>query len=104
MNRRADRSPGGAFVVPHDLAAPLAGAPSGPLAGLTAAVKDLYDIKGERAGGGNPDWLAAQSPAIAHAAAVEKILAAGATIVGKTICDEFFYSVTGANAHYGTPV
>src|SRR4029077_21236147 len=21
----------------------------------------------------------------------------------KTVCDEFFYSVTGANAHYGTP-
>jgi amidase len=34
---------------------------------------------------------------------VEKILAAGATITGKTICDEFFYSVSGVNAHYGTP-
>ena len=32
------------------------------------------------------------------------LLDAGATIVGKTICDEFFYSVSGANAHYGTPV
>ncbi|MGI9557659.1 MAG: amidase family protein, partial [Solirubrobacterales bacterium] len=28
---------------------------------------------------------------------------AGATIIGKTVCDEFFYSVSGANAHYGTP-
>ncbi|MGH6996194.1 MAG: amidase, partial [Stellaceae bacterium] len=27
-----------------------------------------------------------------------------ATIIGKTVCDEFFFSVTGANAHYGTPV
>ena len=34
---------------------------------------------------------------------VEKLLAAGATITGKTICDEFFYSVAGMNAHYGTP-
>ena len=25
-------------------------------------------------------------------------------IIGKTVCDEFFFSVTGANAHYGTPV
>jgi amidase len=42
-------------------------------------------------------------PAAAHAAAVKKLLDAGATIIGKTICDEFFYSVSGANAHYGTP-
>jgi amidase len=34
---------------------------------------------------------------------VSRILAAGASIVGKTICDEFFYSVAGINAHYGTP-
>ena len=46
------------FFVPHDLKAPLKGAASGPLAGLTAAVKDMYDIAGERTGGGNPDWLA----------------------------------------------
>src|SRR5205807_7319730 len=49
------------------------------------------------------DWLAAAAPAAASAAAVRKIVDAGATIVGKTVCDEFFYSVTGANAHYGTP-
>ncbi len=93
-----------AFFVPHDLKAPLGGASAGALAGLTAGVKDMYDIAGERTGGGNPDWLAAQRPASSHAAAVEKILAAGATIVGKTICDEFFFSVAGANAHYGTPL
>lgn len=92
------------FFVPHDLAALLAGSADGPLAGLTAAVKDMYDINGARTGGGSPDWLSAQKPAAAHAATVAKILAAGATIIGKTVCDEFFYSVTGANAHYGTPV
>jgi amidase len=92
-----------AFIVPHDLDKPIAGASSGPLAGLTCAVKDLYDIAGSRTGGGSPDWLAAQQPAAAHAAAVKKLLDAGATIIGKTICDEFFYSVSGANAHYGTP-
>ena len=91
------------FFVPHDLKCPLKGASDGPLAGLTAVVKDMYDIAGERAGGGNPDWLANTKPAAAHAAAVTKILAAGATIIGKTICDEFFYSVAGMNAHYGTP-
>lgn len=91
------------FFVPHDLVAPIVGATSGPLAGLSAVVKDMYDIAGSRTGGGNPDWLAAQKPASQHAGAVAKILAAGATITGKTICDEFFYSVSGVNAHYGTP-
>jgi amidase len=93
----------GSFCGPHDLEAPVRGAATGPLAGLTGVVKDMYDIAGSRTGGGNPDWLAAQRPAARHAAAVEQILAAGATITGKTICDEFFYSVAGVNAHYGTP-
>ncbi len=100
MAQSANRS---AFV-PHDLRAPLAGAAAGPLAGLTAAVKDMYDIAGERTGGGSPDWLAAQKPAQKNAACVQKLIDAGARIVGKTVCDEFFYSVTGANAHYGTPI
>ena len=94
--------PGG-FFVPHDLKEPLKGAAAGPLAGLTAAVKDMYDIAGTRTGGGNPQWLAAQQPAAKHAGAVARLIDAGATILGKTVCDEFFYSVSGANAHYGTP-
>ena len=93
----------GNFFVPHDLEAPLRGAASGPLAGLTAVVKDMYDIAGTRTGGGNPEWLAEHKPAARHAAVVEAILGAGATITGKTICDEFFYSVAGVNVHYGTP-
>jgi amidase len=83
---------------------PIAGRAEGPLEGLTAAVKDMYDIAGYRAGAGSPEWLASGPPAGAHAGAVQKLLDAGATITGKTVCDEFFYSVTGANAHYGTPV
>lgn len=93
----------GEFFVPHDLEAPLRGAVTGPLAGLTAVVKEMYDIAGTRTGAGSPDWLADQKPAVRHAAAVERILNAGATIVGKTICDEFFYSLAGINVHYGTP-
>ena len=90
--------------VPHDLTAPVAGATDGPLAGLSAAVKDMYDIAGSRTGGGSPDWLEAQAPARSNAAVVRAILEAGATVIGKTVCDEFFYSVSGANAHYGTPI
>ena len=91
------------FFVPHDLDAPVRGAATGPLAGLTAVVKDMYDIAGSRTGGGNPDWLAAQQPATRHAAAIEQILAAGAIVTGKTICDEFFYSVAGARRLGGVP-
>jgi len=90
--------------VPHDLKQPVRGSQTGPLAGLTAAIKDMYDIIGTRTGGGSPEWLATQRPAETHANAVQRILDAGATIIGKTVCDEFFYSVSGANAHYGTPV
>jgi amidase len=64
----------------------------------------MYDIAGERTGGGNPDWLAVQQPATRTAPSVQKLLDAGATIIGKTVCDEFFFSVAGANAHYGTPI
>jgi amidase len=91
------------FFVPHDLKAPIKGAPAGPLSGMSVTVKDMYDIAGERTGAGNPDWLSSQKPATAHAAAISKLLGAGATIIAKTICDEFFYSVAGMNAHYGTP-
>jgi amidase len=66
-SKAGPRSP----FVPHDLARPIAGSGSGPLAGLTVAIKDMYDISGERTGGGNPDWLAAQQPAARHASAVQ---------------------------------
>ena len=70
--------------VPHDprapiAGAPIAGAPSGPLSGLAAAVKDMYDIEGYTTGGGNPQWLATHQPATRTCAAVRKILDAGAT-------------------------
>ena len=90
--------------VPHDLKAPLAGAKNGALAGLTCVVKDMYDIAGERTGSGNPTLLDVQPAADRHSAPIQKLLDAGATITGKTICEEFFYSVTGINAHYGTPI
>lgn len=90
--------------VPHDLEAPIKGASAGPLAGLTAAIKDMYDIKGTKSGGGNPDWLKHAKPATSNASLIQRLLDAGATIVGKTISEEFFFSLTGANVHYGIPV
>jgi amidase len=90
--------------VPHDLTEPIEGRSDGPLAGFAVAVKDMYDIAGYRTSAGNPEWLAARHPAETHAGAIQRLLDAGATITGKTVCDEFFYSITGANEHYGTPV
>ena len=90
--------------VPHDLPAPLKGAGQGPLAGLTAAIKDMYDVEGTVTGCGNPTWLATHAPAASTSGCVQRLLDAGASVIGKTVCDEFFFSVTGANAHYGTPV
>ena len=90
--------------VPHDLKAPVRGAAQGVLAGMSVAVKDMYDIAGEKTGGGNPTWLEHAPVATRNAAVVDKLLGAGATLIGKTVCDEFFYSVMGINAHYGTPV
>src|SRR5262249_11552673 len=62
-------------LVPHTLKQQIAGSGSGPLAGRTFMVKDLFAIKGRKV-----------------------------SLTGITICDEFFYSVLGVNIHYGTPV
>lgn len=76
----------------------------GPLDGLTFAVKDLIDVAGTPTGGGNPDWLKGQKPAATSAPTVAALLAAGATLKGKTITDELAFGLEGVNAHYGTPV
>ena len=82
----------------------LAGAASGPLAGLTFAAKDIYDVAGHKTGFGSPDWFATHDAAVATAPVVQRLLAAGAHMVGKTHTDELTYSLYGENAHYGTPV
>jgi len=91
-------------LVPHTLQEPIAGNGKGPLAGRTFMVKDLFAIEGRKVSNGNPDWYAAASPAEETAPAIRRLLDAGATLTGITICDEFFYSVLGSNVHYGTPM
>lgn len=87
-----------------DSRAYLQGADEGPLAGLTFAAKDIFDVKGHVTGGGNPDWKASQRAAEATAWAVEVLVGAGATMVGKTHTDELTRGILGVNAHYGTPL
>lgn len=98
---RHQDDPLGAFCRHADVR--LAGAATGPLAGLRFAAKDLFDIAGQVTGCGNPDWLRTHGPAAATAPAVARLVEAGATLVGKTITDELAFSLNGQNFHYGTP-
>jgi amidase len=80
------------------------GRAGGSLDGLTFAAKDLFDVAGHPTGGGNPDW-ARQNPVPArHGWAVQALLDAGATLIGKTITDEVSLGILGENAFEGTPL
>ncbi|MEO7998747.1 MAG: amidase [Gemmatimonadaceae bacterium] len=81
----------------------LPGADSGPLAGLTFGLKDIYDVAGHRTGFGSPDWLVTHDIAERNAPVLQTLLDAGASLVGKTHTEEMAFSLTGENAHYGTP-
>src|SRR5690606_34221478 len=72
----------GAFVDYPDV--PVAHAPDGPLAGLTFAVKDIFDVAGYPTGCGNPTKRADCAPVTGHAPVVAALLAAGARFAGKT--------------------
>ncbi len=82
----------------------IAGAPGGPLAGLTFAAKDLFDVAGHPTGGGNPDWARWNPVPTRHAWAVQRLLDAGATLIGKTITDEVSLGILGENPFEGTPL
>src|SRR6476469_7603973 len=80
------------------------GAQDGPLSGLTFAAKDLFDVAGVPTGGGNHDWARTNPMPTRHAWAVQALLDAGATLIGKTITDEVSLGILGENAFDGTPL
>ena len=80
------------------------GARDGPLAGLTFAAKDLFDVAGFPTGGGNHDWARSNPVPTKHAWAVQTLLDAGAKLIGKTITDEVSLGILGENAFDGTPL
>src|SRR5205823_7350752 len=82
----------------------LAGRAGGPLSALTFAAKDLFDVAGHPTGGGNPDWARTNPVPERHAWAVQRLLDAGADLIGKTITDEVSLGILGENPFYGTPV
>ncbi|HEY3249204.1 MAG TPA: amidase [bacterium] len=76
-----------------------AGTPPGPLAGVPLAIKDLADIAGVvTTSGGHARFH--HTPE-ATAPAVQRLIDAGAVIVGKTNLHEFAYGVTNINPHFG---
>ena len=94
--------PAHAFVPYPDVPVPYAG--TGPLAGLSFGVKDLFDVAGFPTGGGNPLVLALSGTKDRTAPTVQKLLDAGARLAGKTVTDELAFSMNGNNAHFGAPV
>ncbi len=81
-----------------------AGVGHGPLRELTFGLKDIFDVSGHRTGFGSPDWFATHSEASTTATVARMLLEAGATLAGRTHTEEMAFSLTGENAHYGTPL
>ena len=104
MNQHTDvlHDPAHAFMpyprvpVPH--------ASTGPLAGLSFGVKDLFHVAGYPTSGGQPLLLALLGVQDRTAPTVQKLLGAGARFAGKTITDELAFSMNGQNAHFGSPI
>lgn len=80
------------------------GSGTGPLRGLTVAVKDVIDVEGLPTGAGHPLILRQARPATRHATAVARLLGAGADVVGKAHTDELAFALDGYNHHYGAPL
>ncbi|MGN8060798.1 amidase [Ralstonia sp. 22111] len=107
------RAAGGAAYVSIDVQAALAMARAADaaraagnvpslLAGLPVSIKDLFDVAGQVTAAGSRA-LADQPRATADAAAVARLRAAGAVLLGRTNMSEFAFSGLGLNPHYGTP-
>lgn len=79
-----------------------AGLVRSPLEGLPISVKDLFDVAGQTTWAGSA-VLKNAPPAQANAEIVQRLVNAGAVIVGKTNMTEFAFSGLGLNPHYGTP-
>ena len=82
---------------------PVPHAATGPLAGLTFAVKDLFHVAGYPTSGGQPTLLALLGVQQRTAPTVQRLLDAGAAFAGKVITDELAFSMNGQNAHFGAP-
>jgi len=90
------------FASARDIAA-RPGISGKPLGGLAVSIKDLFDVNGEVTAAGSR-VLADAPPADADCAAVARLRAAGAALLGRTNMTEFAFSGVGTNPHFGSPV
>ena len=79
---------------------PLVRSPFGPLAGRTLLVKDLIDTAGIRTTYGSRIY--AEHVPERNATVADRVLDAGAAILGKANLAEFAWGVVGSNQWYGT--
>lgn len=79
-----------------------AGTVRSPLEGIPVSVKDLFDVAGEVTTAGSK-VLKDAAPAARNAPVIDRLIAAGAVIVGRTNMSEFAFSGVGINPHHGTP-
>ena len=77
-----------------------AGRPLGPLAGMTVAVKNLFDVEGQVTLAGSA-VLAKNPPATSDAFLLKRLSQAGAILIGSLNMDEFAYGFTTENSHVG---
>ena len=76
------------------------GNPVGPLDGVPISVKDLMAVAGlPMTGGSSRPWPAAET----DAAAVHRLRAAGAIVLGTNTLHEYAFGGTSVNGHVGTP-
>jgi len=79
-----------------------AGLPVGLLEGVPIAVKDLAHVEGYRTQAGSSVYRQ-RAPATQTATVVQRLLAAGAVLLGKTHLVEFAFGGWGTNQALGTP-
>lgn len=99
-SQTTDADPGAAAWITRidpPIAAPGAAA-TGPLAGLRFAVKDNIDVAGLPTTAACPAFA---RDAVAHAQVVQRLLDAGAVLVGKTNLDQFACGLNGTRSPYG---
>ena len=73
----------------------------GPLHGMPVALKDLVEMEGRVTTGGSLAWRSRKSAVTATI--VQRLIAAGMIVIGKTLTVEFAYGGWGTNQHMGTP-
>lgn len=71
------------------------------LYGVPVSVKDCFDLEGTVTGCGSKFYARLHKPARQNAWIVERLLDAGAVVIGKTHLHQLAYGITGENEDYG---